>query len=946
MKITSKKNIKKNRKSKKDVRKNKRSRKNVGKYSRKNVMRGGELNEIQKENIEKLKNNEKLLTNINIYEANEYDYLIEILKALETNRTLKELEIHNTSFLTDFTKVLELTEALTKVLKVNKTLTKLRVNHINMRGYELNEKETQIIDQLKKNDMHLDTLESVQDNYIYLIEIIKALEKNHTLKKLKISDNSFENDIVKVLALAIALTEALKVNKTLTTLNFSNNNLSNVGIEKIAQALETNTSLTSLNISESYRFNGYYFNHVIDGDEGAKAIAKALEINKTLKELDISYNLINKEGLTALALALQKNTSLETLVINYNNPYNPTDDRNLIKDESYAQLVNNTTLKKLDISHNDIGKYKAHFLDFSQSKAHALGEALKKNTTLTTLNISSCSIETEFAKIAEALKENKDSALTTLDISRNRIQAKGAIAIAKALEKNKTLTELNISWNNIGVEGAKAIAKALEINSTLTTLNISNSYNNISIDGATALADMLKTNTSLKTVDISLNNISVEGAQAIATALQKNNTLTELNIRRTNINIAGAQAIATALQNNTTLTTLNISENNIVIKGTQAIATALQKNNTLTKLYISSNYIGVEGAQAIAEALQTNITLKTLYISDNQINDDGVTALSKALETNKENTLTTFYIIKNNIGVKGAIAIAGALQGNETLTTLDIDGNKIGDEGAKAIAEALQLNKTLTNLNISNNNIEDEGAKAIVKALETNKILTTLNIYNNKINYNIHKEIDTLIMENIKYYETQQKHISNRYMSSEISNTQSLHRIFKSLIDEGYKLSENYNEGLLSIKNSSNNKKLNQVKKFINSLEVNMNNKTKKTIMALKNSDEGIKTAKAIIFNIPYYIYLKEHKNIDKNKLLEEYRNYIQSSIMKDRPSGYTNYTSPSKDIPILPPEMWELILTFLDINITKNLLDSFKLNNKTLTNPHKLSTIIRESKF
>ena len=912
MKITSKKNIKKNRKSKKDVRKNKRSRKNVGKYSRKNVMRGGELNEIQKENIEKLKNNEKLLTNINIYEANEYDYLIEILKALETNRTLKELEIHNTSFLTDFTKVLELTEALTKVLKVNKTLTKLRVNHINMRGYELNEKETQIIDQLKKNDMHLDTLESVQDNYIYLIEIIKALEKNHTLKKLKISDNSFENDIVKVLALAIALTEALKVNKTLTTLNFSNNNLSNVGIEKIAQALETNTSLTSLNISESYRFNGYYFNHVIDGDEGAKAIAKALEINKTLKELDISYNLINKEGLTALALALQKNTSLETLVINYNNPYNPTDDRNLIKDESYAQLVNNTTLKKLDISHNDIGKYKAHFLDFSQSKAHALGEALKKNTTLTTLNISSCSIETEFAKIAEALKENKDSALTTLDISRNRIQAKGAIAIAKALEKNKTLTELNISWNNIGVEGAKAIAKALEINSTLTTLNISNSYNNISIDGATALADMLKTNTSLKTVDISLNNISVEGAQAIATALQKNNTLTELNIRRTNINIAGAQAIATALQNNTTLTTLNISENNIVIKGTQAIATALQKNNTLTKLYISSNYIGVEGAQAIAEALQTNITLKTLYISDNQINDDGVTALSKALETNKENTLTTFYIIKNNIGVKGAIAIAGALQGNETLTTLDIDGNKIGDEGAKAIAEALR----------------------------TNKILTTLNISNNKINYNIHKEIDTLIMKNIKYYETQQKHISNRNMSSKISNTQSLHRIFKSLIDEGYKLSENYNEGLLSIKNSSNNKKLNQVKKFINSLEVNMNNKTKKTIMALKNSDEGIKTAKAIIFNIPYYIYLKEHKDIDKNKLLEEYRKYIQSIIMKDRPSGYTNYTSPPKDIPILPQEMWELILTFLDINITKNLLDSFKLNSKTLTKTNKLSNI------
>ena len=52
------------------------------------------------------------------------------------------------------------------------------------------------------------------------------------------------------------------------------------------------------------------------GDEGATAIAKALETNTTLSELDLYHNNIGDEGATAIAKALETNTTLSKLDLN------------------------------------------------------------------------------------------------------------------------------------------------------------------------------------------------------------------------------------------------------------------------------------------------------------------------------------------------------------------------------------------------------------------------------------------------------------------------------------------------------------------------------------------------------------------------------------------------------------------------------------------------------
>ena len=64
--------------------------------------------------------------------------------------------------------------------------------------------------------------------------------------------------------------------------------------------------------------------------------------------------------------------------------------------------------------------------------------------------------------------------LTHLDLSNHnqKVDVKGAQAIAQALRINQTLTHLDLCRNQIGAKGARAIAQALEYNQSLITLDL------------------------------------------------------------------------------------------------------------------------------------------------------------------------------------------------------------------------------------------------------------------------------------------------------------------------------------------------------------------------------------------------------------------------------------------------------------------------------------------
>jgi Leucine Rich repeat len=102
--------------------------------------------------------------------------------------------------------------------------------------------------------------------------------------------------------------------------------------------------------------------------------------------------------------------------------------------------------------------------------------------------------------MVEALQNN--SCLMTLDLSNNYgIDNAAATNIAEALRKNSTLTTLKLAHNRIGNDGAAAIAAALKSGSALTTLDLQRTY--IGQDSAAALAQAMKHNPILCTLDLS-----------------------------------------------------------------------------------------------------------------------------------------------------------------------------------------------------------------------------------------------------------------------------------------------------------------------------------------------------------------------------------------------------------------------------------------------------------
>ncbi|XP_015764733.1 PREDICTED: uncharacterized protein LOC107343665 [Acropora digitifera] len=213
---------------------------------------------------------------------------------------------------------------------------------------------------------------------------------------------------------------ALSLGKSLDLVNLTYFDffcLSKSSLTTLCLALTVNTSLTSLDLCDTY----------IE-DEGAKSLAESLKVNTSLTSLDLSDNSIGDEGAKSLSEALRVNTSLTSLDLS----------KALIKEEG----------------------------------ANSLSEALRGNTSLTSLYLSDNYVGAKGANsLSEALRGN--TSLTSLYLSDNYVGAKGANSLSEALGKNTSLTSLALSSNQIEDEGANSLSEALRVNTSLTCLALS-----------------------------------------------------------------------------------------------------------------------------------------------------------------------------------------------------------------------------------------------------------------------------------------------------------------------------------------------------------------------------------------------------------------------------------------------------------------------------------------
>jgi Ran GTPase-activating protein (RanGAP) involved in mRNA processing and transport len=83
-------------------------------------------------------------------------------------------------------------------------------------------------------------------------------------------------------------------------------------------------------------------------------------------------------------------------------------------------------------------------------------------------------------------------------------------------------------------------------------------------------------------------------------------------------------------------------------------------NSSVTRLFMGGNNVGDKGAAALAELLRDNGGLRLLDLSENKISGEGVRALAGSLKQN--NSLSTLWLMMNTFWLEtGAVAAVESL---------------------------------------------------------------------------------------------------------------------------------------------------------------------------------------------------------------------------------------------------------------------------------------------
>ncbi|KAM9355399.1 protein phosphatase 1 regulatory subunit 37 [Pholidichthys leucotaenia] len=182
-------------------------------------------------------------------------------------------------------------------------------------------------------------------------------------------------------------------------------------------------------------------------------------------------------------------------------------------------LKSNTALKELHLSSNMLNSYQ----DSLQ-----LGDLLRYNSTLQTLELSNNAIaDAGLEEICDGLRWQKEGVKVLL-LRSNQITVGGMDHLARTLPVLKVLQFLDLGENLLGNEGIRMIREPLMVNTSLLQLGLAQT--NITCEGAVALAEFLAESRQIERLDLRHNEVKVGGLMALSLALRINRSLSRMDV--------------------------------------------------------------------------------------------------------------------------------------------------------------------------------------------------------------------------------------------------------------------------------------------------------------------------------------------------------------------------------------------------------------------------------
>jgi hypothetical protein len=391
-------------------------------------------------------------------------------------------------------------------------------------------------------------------------------------------------------------------------------------------------------------------------------------------------------------------------------------------------------------------------------KAIKIGESLRENTTLATLDIS---VEGLTPKGAEALAVGIAlSKLTAVAIKGQAQQHDKVMGILfrKGLMLSKSIACLNMLTL---VGDVDAFIGTLHLLRSLKLWNTA-----IASETVEKLRDGLARNDSLEELSLGFDGSSSSKIEQILSSLElRSHHLKKLQVRiladpeldqdslfssLSRINRLGKAPEVLELFNCDTsgsgwdtfcdslslpaVASLAISNSHLRLPSVESLSRSLAQNTSLQSLCLCKTRLGNEGLEALCSGLVQSASLNTVQLVNNEIGDDGVASFVKSWK--HDSNIQHLDLSNNAIGPTGAKQLMQAAAFQSRLQSVSLAGNvNIGMDGLKAVGGCLsqvKLNKLDLSMRpagelfgfalpskSSKNDVEEAG-QALMEGLESN----------------------------------------------------------------------------------------------------------------------------------------------------------------------------------------------------------------------------------
>ncbi|CBZ26281.1 conserved hypothetical protein [Leishmania mexicana MHOM/GT/2001/U1103] len=529
------------------------------------------------------------------------------------------------------------------------------------------------------------------------------------------------------------LSVALQKNTSIKVIELANCCITATGIQKLFAVLEKGASLVEeVNIANN------------NLDEGSvQFITAALRANPRLKILNINVNpAISAASIQEIAglamvnrapprirsvLPLIENNSKDVVVLDFSGKDVTLDDDSVWLLAQALRL--NSTVRRLNLSHNSFGDTGASFL----------AGYLADNRTIVELNLSSCMIGNRGAQnLCEALATN--GGLQSLDLSNNMMDTDSLSALPLVLRENTALREFKLERTRVAPEFVEQVKMTCSLNrecaavkrvfyrlndgdASLTKIELSNPDEERVIDDQTVstICAVLRNNTSVEVIDLSGNRIGRMGCSALAATLSECTCkVRKIILSKNPIDDDAAAELATCFPKVNMLREVILYDTNITKIGMEALAKGLEENTSIVWIGITDD----DTADGNTSLLMRNLALNSGPAALKRISlsiDAGVAVddvdLSRPVDCSIDDSLCKF--------------LCASLARCPTLRSLKLSHNTISSASVPYILEMVDMCPLLASLDLSDNQIDECGAQQIIACLERVSHLRSVNFTGN-----------------------------------------------------------------------------------------------------------------------------------------------------------------------------------------------------------------------